>query len=149
MNRMTSWLAGLILATTPLLFGQNPQVAPQFPEDALASQQLVAWSRLQKPQPAPQPLPPRDTPLPQPDPQDQQAKPHSNSDERPQKATQSFTGKIIEDSGKYVLKVSSNATYQLEQQVDVKQYVNQDVKITGNLDTGTNTIRVVKIELLS
>jgi hypothetical protein len=86
--------------------------------------------------------------LPQPDPQDQQAKPHANS-EGPGKATQSFTGKIIEDSGKYVLKVSSNTTYQLDQQVDVKQYVNQDVKIIGTLDTNTNTIRVVKVKLLS
>ena len=121
MNQVTNWFAGLLLAMAPLAFGQDPQLAPQFPENALTSQQLVAWSRLQKPQPTPQPLPPRDTPLPQPDPQDQQAKPHANSDDGPEKATQSFTGKIIEDSGKYVLKVSSNTTYQLDQQVDVKQ----------------------------
>jgi hypothetical protein len=149
MNQVTNWFAGLLLAMAPLAFGQDPQLAPQFPENALTSQQLVAWSRLQKPQPAPQPLPPRDTPLPQPDPQDPQAKPHANSDEGPGKATQSFTGKIIEDSGKYVLKVSSNTSYQLDQQVDVKQYVNQDVKIIGTLDTNTNTIRVVKVKLLS
>jgi hypothetical protein len=148
MKQLTTWCAGFLLTMTPFVFGQDSQLAPQFPEDALAQQQLVAWSRLQKPQPAPQPLPPRDTPLPQPDPQDQQAKPPANP-EGQQKPTQSFTGKIVEDGGKYVLKVASNTTYQLDEQVDVKQYVNQDVRVIGKLDTNTNTIRVVKIELLS
>lgn len=146
MNRMT-WFAGALLTVTPFAFAQEPQLTPQFPEDALASQQLIAWSRLQKPQPAPQPLPPRDTPLPQPDPSSQQAKP--SNPQGPEAPTQSFTGKIVKDSGKYVLKVASNSTYQLEGQGDVQQYENQDVKIVGTLDTGSNTIRVVKIELLS
>jgi len=98
---------------------------------------------MQKPQPAPQPLPPPDTPIPQPDPHGQQAKQPSN----PQVPTQSFTGKIVKDGGKYVLKVASNSAYQLEG--DVQQYENQDVKVVGTLDTGSNTIRVVKIELIS
>jgi len=151
MNRMAKWCAGVVLATAPLVFGQDPQLSPQFPEDALASHQLVAWSRLQKPQPTPQPLPPRDTPLPQPDQQAQQTQqtnPPANPDGQPS-ATQTFTGKIIEDGGKYVLKVASNMTYQLDEQTNVKQYVNQDVKVIGKLDKETNSIRVVKIELLS
>ena len=145
MNRMTNWYAGIFLALTPLAFAQEPQLTPQFPEDALTSQQLIAWSRLQKPQPAPQPLPPRDTPIPQPDPQGEQARQPSN----PQAPTQSFTGKIVKDGGKYVLKVASNSTYQLDGQGDVQQYENQDVKVVGTLETGSNTIRVVKIELIS
>ena len=148
MNRTTNCFAGFLLAIAPLVFGQEAQLTPQFPEDALASRQLIAWSRLQKPQPAPQPLPPRDTPIPQPDLQDQQGKqpadPHNQ-----QTPTQSFTGKIVKDGGRYVLKVASNSTYQLDAQGDVKQYENQDVKIIGNLDSSSNTIRVVKIELLS
>jgi hypothetical protein len=148
MNRTTNYFAGFLLAMAPLAFGQEPQLTQQFPEDALATRQLVAWSRLQKPQPTPQPLPPRDTPLPQPDPQDQQAKPPADPHTQ-QTPTQSFTGKIVKDGGRYVLKVSSNSTYQLETQGDVKQYENQDVKVIGNLDSTSNTIRVVKIELLS
>jgi Protein of unknown function (DUF5818) len=148
MNRMTNWCTAFLLLMTPLAFGEERQQTPQFPEDALAPRQLIAWSYLQKPQPAPQPLPPRDTPLPQPDPQDQQAKPPSDPQNQ-QRPTQAFTGKIVKDSGKYVLKVASNSTYQLEGQDDVKQYENQEVKIIGILDTGSNTIRVVKIELLS
>jgi len=148
MNRTTNCLAGFLLAVGPLAFGQEPQLTPQFPENALASQQLIAWSRLQKPQPAPQPLPPRDTPIPQPDPQGQQAQQPADPQNQ-QTPTQSFTGKIVKDGGKYVLKVSSNNSYQLDVQSDVKQYENQDVKVIGNLDTVSNTIRVVKIELLS
>ncbi len=149
MNRMTNCFAGLLVAVTPLAFGQEPQLTPQFPEDALATRQLIAWSWLQKPQPAPQPLPPRDTPIPQPDPQGQQPKPPGNPPNQQPPATQSFTGKIVKDGGTYVLKVASNTTYQLDQQGGVKQYENQEVKVIGTLDTTSNTIRVVKIELLS
>ena len=148
MNRMTNWCTAFLLVMTPLAFGQKGQQAPQFPEDALAPRQLIAWSYLQKPQPAPQPLPPRDTPLPQPDPQDQQAKPPADPQNQ-QTPTRAFTGKIVKDAGRYVLKVASNTTYQLDGQDDVKQYENQEVTIIGTLDTGSNTIRVVKIQLLS
>ena len=66
-----------------------------------------------------------------------------------QTPTQSFTGKIIKDGGKYVLKVAGNTTYQLSEQGDVREYENQEVKVIGSLDKASNTIRVVKIELLS
>ena len=151
MIRTTNLFAGFLLAITPLAFAQDPQPAPPFPQDALATQQLIAWSRMQKPQPAPQPLPPRETPVPQPDQQDQQGKqpaePHTPPQQTP--ITQSFTGKIVKDGTKYVLKVASNTTYELQEQGDVKQYENQTVTVIGTLDTGSNTIRVVKIELLS
>lgn len=151
MNGAASLFAGFLLAITSLGFGQEPQPTPQVPEDALVIQQLIAWSRLQKPQPAPQPLPPRDTPAPQPDQQDQQGKqpvdPQAPAQQTP--TTQSFTGKIIKDGSKYVLKVASNTTYELQEQGDVSRYENQTVRVIGNLDTGSNTIRVVKIELLS
>lgn len=151
MSRTTNCFAGLLLAITPLAFAQEPQLTtPQFPEDALATRQLVAWSRLQKPQPAPQPLPPRDTPIPQPDQQDQQqqAKPPADPHNQ-QTPTQSFTGRIVMDGGRYVLKVSSNSTYQLDSHGELKQFENQEVKVVGSLDSSGNTIRVVKIELLS
>lgn len=150
-NRTTKLLAGMLLAITPIAFGQEPQPTPQVPEDAFATQQLIAWSRMQKPQPAPQPLPPRDTPVPQPDQQDQPGKQPADPQTPPQQTptTQSFTGKIVKDGDKYVLKVASNTSYELQEQGDVKQYENQTVKVIGKLDTASNTIRVVKIELLS
>ena len=152
MYRTTNFLSGLILlAVTPVVLAQEPQMAaPQVPEDALATEQLIAWSRLQKPQPAPQPLPPRDTPIPQPgQDQDQQAKPPADPQTQQSPTSQSFTGKIVKDGAKYVLKVAGNTTYQLDGQSDVQQYENQTVKVVGSLDAGSNTIRIVKIELLS
>ena len=151
MVRKTNLMAGFLLAIAPLAFGQEPQLTtPQFPEDALAVRQLVAWSRLQKPQPTPEPLPPQDKTVPQPDQQQEEEQPKQPANPAQQQApTQSFTGKIIQDGGKYVLKVAGNTTYRLDDQGDVKQYENQDVKVIGNLDTGSNMIRIVKIELLS
>jgi hypothetical protein len=148
MKRSTNLFAGVLLTMASFAFAQEPQLTPQFRDDALALQPLITWTHFQKPQPAPQPLPPRDTPVPQPDPQGKQpADPQHSQDQTP--TTQSFTGKILKDGNKFILKVASNTTYQLQYQGDVAQYENQDVKLIGILDTGTNTIRVVKIELLS
>ena len=163
MNRTTNVLAGFLLALAPLAFSQDPQLSnPQVPEDAFETRQLIAWSNMQKPQPAPQPLPPRDTPIPQPDQQqDQQSKPpadtksDSKNDQSPASANdqtpaaQSFTGKIVRTGDTYVLKVTGDTTYQLDEQDQAKRYEDQNVKVTGNLDAGAKTIHVVKIELLS
>ncbi len=150
MNRTAGLFAGFLLAVGPFAFAQQPQTTPQVPEDALVIQQLIDWSRFQKPQPAPEPLPPRDTPVPQPDQQDQQHNQPGKTQAQDQTpTTQSFTGKIIRDGNKYVLKVASNTTYELREEGDVSRFVNQTVKVIGNLETGGNVIRVVKIELLS
>lgn len=148
MNRTSNLLAGFLLAVTPLAFGQDRQSAPQFPEDAMSTRQLIAWSRLQEPQPAPQPLPPRDNRIPQPDQQGKQpSDPQTPQDQSP--TTQSFSGKIIKDGDKYVLKVAGNVTYDLQSQDAVQQYENQNVRVVGALDKATNTIRVAKIDLIS
>jgi len=129
---------------------QEPQVGTlQNPEDAMETRQLIAWSSLQKPQPAPQPLPPQDGQVPQPDQRpDQQARPPADphTEESP---AQSFTGKIVKEEGKYVLKAGSMAAYQLESEDDLAPFENQNVRIVGTLNADHTTIRVVKIELLS
>lgn len=146
MSRKTTLFAGALLALTPFALAQEQQgqATPRFPEDVLASQQLIAWSWMQKPQPAPQPLPPPDKAVPQPG---QQTAPPSNPQAEPTKQT--FTGKILKDGDRYVLKVSGNTTYQLDEQSSLKGYEDKDVRIVGTLDNATNTIRVVKIELFS
>lgn len=151
MHRTTTFLPVLVLILGSLAAAQESQIAnPQTPEDAMATRQLIAWSSMQKPQPAPQPLPPDENAVPQPGQQpDQQVKPPADPQTQQSPATQSFTGKILRENGQYVLKVSSNTSYQLDSQDDVKQYENQAVKVIGNLNAGTNTIHVVKIELLS
>jgi hypothetical protein len=150
MNRRTSMFAGVLLALAPFAIGQEPQSQTPHYEDLLATQQLVAWSWMQKPQPAPQPLPPPDKGIPQPDPQATQPAPPQAQPQTPsQTQSQTFTGKIVKDGDKYVLRVAGNTTYQLDEQSSVKQYEDKDVKIVGTLDPGSNTIRIVKIELLS
>ena len=144
--------AGIVLALTPFALGQEleNQASPRFPADALGSQQLIAWSSQQKPQPAPQPLPPPDKGIPQPDPPAAQpANPPAQQQTPSQAQNQTFMGKIVKDGDKYVLKGAGGTTYQLGEQSGVKQYEGKDVKITGTLDPDNNTIRIVKIELLS
>ncbi len=149
MNRTTNIFAGFLLLITPLALAQEGRPTPQFPEDALATQQLIAWTRMQKPQPAPQPLPPRDTPEPQPDQQGKQAADPQQTPSQQTPTSQSFSGRIVKDGNKYVLKAANNATYESQEQDVVQEYENQNVKVIGSIDAGTNTIRVVKIELLS
>ena len=149
MGRMTNLLLGLVLLIVPLAVSQEPQLNQQTPEDAFGTRELIAWSNLQKPQPAPQPLPPRDTPVPQPDQSaDQQSKLPADPQSQ-QSPVESFTGRIVRDGGEYVLRAASNTTYHLEEQGDLKQYENQNVRITGNLDTSTKRIHIVKVELMS
>ena len=150
MNRKTSVFGGLLLAVVaPLVLGQEPQSpqTPPAPEDFLAaSTELIAWTYLQKPKPVPEPLPPPDKGVPEPD---QQTAPPPSSQAPDQVPTQTFSGKIVKNGDKYVLKVSSGTSYQLEGQGDAKQYEDKDVKVVGTLDSNSNTIRVQKIELLS
>ncbi|HEY3974169.1 MAG TPA: hypothetical protein VGM18_14270 [Candidatus Sulfotelmatobacter sp.] len=143
MNRTTSLVIAMILGTMSLASAQRPQPASDLPDD-LASQQLIAWSWMQKPQPAPQPAPPRDTPGAQPD---QQATQSADPQTQQQTATQTFVGKIVWEGSRYVLK-ATDTTYQLDDQ-NLRQYENQAVKVVGNLNQGSNVISIVKIELLS
>ncbi len=151
MNRLwTSLLSYFLFAAVCRTVAQvPPQSDQQTPEDAFGTRELIAWSSLQKPQPAPQPLPPRDTPVPQPDQQsDQQAK--SPSDPHTQESpAQSFTGKIVKEGAEYQLRAASSTIYQLAEAGDLRRYEGQEVRVTGNLEPGTNRIHVHKVELLS
>jgi len=58
----------------------------------------------------------------------------------------SFVGSIMKDSsGKYVLHAGS-ADYQLDDQSKAGKFNGKDVKVTGQLDQASNTIRVQSIE---
>lgn len=143
LGRETSLFAGLLLGLSPFLMGQESHTEAIPSADAPASRQLIAWSLLQRPQPVPQPLPPPDS---RPDPQPAQP---SNPHARQQAPTQSFTGKIVRDGEKYVLKISGNTTYQLDEQGTAEQYRDKEVKVVGTVEAGSDTIHVVRIELLS
>jgi len=141
-------LATLVVVATPWALAQQSQPDSQVPEDAFTARQLIAWSGLQKPQPAPQPLPPSDAPIPQPDqPTDQQATApgHPHGEQRP---SESFTAKIVKEGTRYCLR-SGSKTYQLSGQDDLQKYENQPVRVLGTFDSSTDTIRIAQIVLLS
>lgn len=145
---------GFLLATAPLMFSQDSQSrpSPALPTEILGPQ-LIVWSQAQKPQPIPQPLPPPDRPVQQQ--QDAQQPGQSQPTNPPQdqgrekSAQQTFTGTIIKDGAKYVLKGSGDTEYQLNDQDVVKGYEGKQVKLIGTLDPDGHSIHVVRVELIS
>ena len=58
-----------------------------------------------------------------------------------------FTGTIVKEKGKLVLKDSStNTSYKLDDQDKAKQYEGKQVKVNGKLDMNSNVIHVDSIE---
>ena len=151
MKRETTLLSALafLLVTVPLMFTQDPRSQPGslFPSD-IPGPQLVVWSQAQKPQPVPQPLPAADRPLPEQQPE--QPSPVDNpAAEQEQPTAQKFTGTIVKNGGMYLLKVSGNSAYQLDDQEKAKQYDSKQVIIGGTLDAKGRSLHVINIELLS
>ncbi len=153
MKRETRFLATLVFAlgTVPLMCAQDSrsQPSPELPSEILGPQ-LIAWSPLQKPEPVPQPLPPPDRPVQQRDLTDEQPVQPANPQAQPQPpAAQTFTGTIVKDGSRYILKVSSKNVYQLDDQEKARRYEGKQVKIEGTLDASGSSLHVTSIELLS
>jgi uncharacterized protein YdeI (BOF family) len=86
----------------------------------------------------------------QPQAQQPQQQPQSQAGQMPDSAsqTQSFTGKIVKTSEGLVLQdQSTNTSYKLDNEKAAKKFSNKQVKVTGTLDSATNTIHVSDIEL--
>ena len=151
MTRQRSVLpaVGFFLISTPLLFSQD-RPSPDLPPEILGAQ-LIAWSAQQSPRPVP--LPPPDRPDQQ-QPQDKEKKSadpatDATPSDSGKSSQQTFTGTIVRDAGTYVLKVTSNTVYQIENQDSAKQYEGKPVKVTGTLNADGHTLRIVKVELMS
>jgi hypothetical protein len=85
-----------------------------------------------------------------PDPQQQQPQtqtqtPSTATSSSSQSAEQTFQGTISQSQAGYVLKDSAGVTYQLDDQKKAKDFSGQNVKVTGTLDSSTNTIRISAI----
>ena len=78
----------------------------------------------------------------------EQSSPPSGTEYQPQ-AAKAFTGKIMKDGGKLVLKDMAGTTYQLDDQQKAKKFAGKEVKVIGSLDASSNTIHVENIELSS
>jgi hypothetical protein len=122
MTRNIRCLVALLFlsATVPLMFAQDVQShAAPFLSSDIFGPQPIAWSQLQEPQPT----------------------------------AQTFIGTIGRNSGGYVLKVSGNSSYQLEDPARAKQYEGKQVKIVGTIvgtmDTNSDGLRIISIELIS
>jgi hypothetical protein len=151
MKRETRLLAALVFALGTVLLtsaqDSRTQPNPVLPPDILGPQ-LIAWSQLQKPEPVPQPLPPPDRPVQQPDQHAEQQPANPQAQPQPP-AAQTFTGTIVKDGSRYILKVSSKNVYQLDDQEKVQPYEGKQVKIQGTLDANGNSLHITSIELLS
>lgn len=148
MYRAMCFLGLLLLGSASVTFGQQERpAAPQSPEDAFTARELIAWTSLQKPQPAPQPLPKEDA-VPQPgQTPDQQAKPPADANSQ-QTPARLFSGTIVKSGDGYVLRTDC-AIYQLQKKSGIEQYEDRKVKVIGTLDQATAWIQVVEIELYS
>ncbi len=63
------------------------------------------------------------------------------------KTEKACTQGCVKMGGKYVLyDANSKTTYQLDDQKKPQQFAGEKVKITGNLDSATETIHVTKIQ---
>ena len=74
----------------------------------------------------------------------QPSSPSQDSSATMQTQGSSFTGTVVKAGGKYVLKTTDMA-YQLDDQQKAKQFVGQQVKVSGSLDSNTSTIHVSDI----
>jgi len=153
MRRTSVFITASLFALSPLVFSQEaPQPATPLPAD-IVGPQLIMWSEQQKPQPVPQPLPPPDKPdqeQSQQQPSQQQPgqpEPATTSQSQGQPSAQTFTGTIVKDGAKYVLKANGTA-YRVDDQDKAKSYEGKQVKITGSLDKN-NLLHISEIELLS
>ena len=151
--RQSSLLPALVflLASAPLMFSQSFEGKPS---PSLTSEipgpQLIAWSQVQKPQPVPQPLPPPDRPVQQSaDQPEPSASAPSQELPKQQPAAQTLTGTIVKDGSRYILKVSSSNTYELDDQDRAKRYEGKQVKVAGTLDAKGNSLHIISIELIS
>lgn len=147
--RWTGISLGLVLAVSSFAPAQEPPSGAQTPEDAFSTRELVAWSSLQRPQPAPQPLPPQDTTMPQPGQSSGQQSGSTADQARQEIPIQSYSGRIVRDGSEYVLKAAGDTTYQISEQGGIEKYQNIKVRIIGHLDPISSKIHVLKIEMPS
>jgi hypothetical protein len=73
-----------------------------------------------------------------------------SQDDMQQQDSKAFTGTIMRQGNKLVLRdTSANINYKVDDEDKVKDYVGKQVKITGTLDASTNVIHVDSIEVVS
>lgn len=151
-----SLAAGLTLGLAILNSAANAQ-EPNAQEPAATTppqQQAPAAATTQDSTPA---TPQEPTAAPQQDQHEPPATTQQNEPQMPAAGTdaqtqdaKSFSGRIMKENGKIVLKDPVTKTsYQIDDVSKVKPYMGKQVKVTGKLDMNSNTIRVESVEPIS
>lgn len=73
-----------------------------------------------------------------------QSQPSMDASQSSSAQANAFTGTVVKEGDKYVLQ-SSGLSYQLDDQAKAKKFEGQQVKVNGDLDKSTKTIRVSDI----
>jgi hemolysin activation/secretion protein len=83
-------------------------------------------------------------------PEQQQQPNETQSNDMKGQDAKSFTGQVAKEKGRIVLKDPvTKMSYRLYDQEKAASYVGKQVKVTGKLDTSSNTIQVESIEPIS
>jgi Protein of unknown function (DUF5818) len=80
------------------------------------------------------------------DPSAAQSQPSMGQQSAQGQTSQIFVGKIAKSKGELVLRDDAGTSYKLDNADQAKQFVGKSVKVTGTLDSATNTIHVTNIE---
>ena len=121
-------IAAFALVMLPAAFGQG---TPSQSQDPNAAQ--------------PTATPSQQTPSAQPSTTPSTSDPTSSAAAASTDAPRSFVGSIMKTGGKYVLH-TGGTDYQLDDQTQAGKFKGKDVKVTGQLDQSSNTIKVQSIE---
>jgi hypothetical protein len=102
-------------------------------------------SQSQDPNAQPTATPSQQTPSAQPSTTPSTSDPSSSAAAASTDAPRSFVGSIMKTGGKFVLH-TGGTDYQLDDQAQAGKFKGKDVKVTGQLDQSSNTIKVQSIE---
>jgi Protein of unknown function (DUF5818) len=132
-----------LLALSSLVCAQDSQKLP----GEILGPPLVAWSAVQQPRPIPATSSSAEngaSDICAVQPQTGQA-----DSAPPQSSIQTFTGTVANDGGRYLLKVSENAAYQLDDQEKLRSCEGRQVRIAGKLDAKNGVLYIANIAFLS
>ena len=131
------WLSMALLSIPKIVTAQEMQTPIPPSSGDILGPQLIVWSHEQEPQPVPLPAPLREkAPIP--------ADPHMER----QAVVRTFTGRIVNDHGSYVLRALNDRSYQLDDQQKAKQYGGSKATVTGILNDDGQRLRIAGIEMI-
>ncbi len=136
-----------LFAPPTVMFAQNAQ-SPTLVQ--VLGPQLIAWSKLQPPQPVTQALADRAIRKAKPEPLQGFTSEHFTRTQANGQAPQSpatFMGLISVVGGRYLLQLANNATVQLDDRERARQYSGTPIRIGGTPDESGKNLHLMSIEL--